>query len=55
MSDYLEALAVGALVGLIYGGIGFRSPAPPVIALIGLAGMLCGERLAGVIKRLLAP
>jgi XapX domain-containing protein len=44
---YLISLGAGLLVGAIYGLMGVRSPAPPVIALIGLLGMLVGEQIAG--------
>jgi len=43
--NYLISLAIGLLVGVIYGALDFRSPAPPAIALIGLMGMLMGEKL----------
>jgi len=43
--NYLISLAIGLLVGLIYGALDFRSPAPPAIALVGLMGMLMGEKL----------
>ena len=43
---WLASLAIGACAGIIYGLLGVRSPAPPVIALIGLLGMLGGEQLA---------
>jgi len=36
---------------VVYGMLGVRSPAPPVIALIGLAGALPGEQLAPILKR----
>ena len=44
MKLYLFSLAAGVLVGVIYGLLGVRSPAPPVIALVGLAGILIGEQ-----------
>ncbi len=40
---YVLSLAVGLLVGVAYGLLGVRSPAPPIIALLGLLGMLAGE------------
>ena len=40
---YALSLAAGIGVGVIYGLITVRSPAPPIIALIGLLGMLAGE------------
>lgn len=54
MKLYLVSLAVGILVGVIYGGLGVRSPAPPAVALIGLLGMLIGEQVVPPVKRLLA-
>jgi XapX domain-containing protein len=50
---YVLSLSVGVLVGLIYGLLQVRSPAPPVVALIGLLGMLLGEQLATATKRVL--
>jgi XapX domain-containing protein len=46
MKEYLVSMALGVLVGAIYGFFSVRSPAPPVIALVGLLGMLVGEQLA---------
>lgn len=54
MKPYLIALAVGLLVGVIYGLLNVRSPAPPVVALVGLLGILLGEQLPPFAKRLLA-
>ena len=54
MKPYLISLAVGVLVGVIYGLFGVRSPAPPTIALIGLFGMLIGEQLPPIAKRLMS-
>lgn len=47
MKAYVIALAVGLVAGLLYGGLGVKSPAPPVIALVGLLGMLGGEQAVG--------
>jgi len=49
---YLLSLAVGTLVGVIYALFQVRSPAPPVIALVGLLGILVGEQLPSLIKQL---
>ncbi len=51
MKIYLISLAVGVLVGIIYGLLNVRSPAPPAVALLGLLGMLIGEQLIPVAKR----
>ncbi len=40
---YVLSLGVGLFVGVAYGLLGVRSPAPPIIALLGLLGMLAGE------------
>lgn len=48
---YVISLAVGMLVGVIYALLNTRSPAPPIIALLGLLGMLIGESLTGWAKK----
>ncbi|MHA6203446.1 XapX domain-containing protein [Dyella soli] len=53
MKIYLISLAVGVLVGVIYGVLNVRSPAPPVIALVGLLGILVGEQLPPLVKNIL--
>lgn len=53
MKPYLLSIGVGLLVGVIYSLLGVRSPAPPAIALLGLLGMLLGEQMVPVAKRLL--
>jgi XapX domain-containing protein len=50
MRLYLASLAVGTLVGAIYGFLHVRSPAPPVIALVGLFGILMGEQLPSLLQ-----
>ncbi|WP_337270414.1 XapX domain-containing protein [Oryzifoliimicrobium ureilyticus] len=45
MKIYLLSLGAGLLVGIIYSLLNVRSPAPPVVALIGLLGILVGEQL----------
>ncbi|TCM21689.1 XapX domain-containing protein [Novosphingobium sp. PhB165] len=53
MKMYLLSLGAGLLVGVIYGLLGVRSPAPPVIALVGLLGILLGEQVVPLAKRLI--
>jgi XapX domain-containing protein len=48
---YAISLAVGLLVGGIYAVLNTRSPAPPVIALLGLLGMLLGEYIVSWTKQ----
>lgn len=50
MKLHLMSLGAGLLVGVIYALIDVRSPAPPVIALIGPFGMLVGEQIPPLIK-----
>ena len=52
MKDYVISAAAGLLVGIIYGLMNVRSPAPPVIALVGLLGILVGEQLPPLVKNL---
>lgn len=54
MKPYLLALGAGLLVGVIYSLLNLRSPAPPVIALIGLLGILAGEQIVPIAKRIFA-
>jgi XapX domain-containing protein len=54
MKPYLLALGAGLLVGAIYSLLNVRSPAPPVIALIGLLGILAGEQIVPIAKRVMA-
>ena len=53
MRPYLVSLGVGLLVGIVYSLLNVRSPAPPVIALVGLLGILAGEQAVPLAKRLL--
>ncbi|HTI16887.1 MAG TPA: DUF1427 family protein [Trinickia sp.] len=43
MKSYLVAIVVGLAVGMIYGAVNVKSPAPSIIAIVGLLGMLAGE------------
>ncbi|MDR7008837.1 DUF1427 family protein [Paraburkholderia strydomiana] len=44
MRAYVLSLPDGILVGVVYSLIGVMSPAPPVVALVGLLGILAGEQ-----------
>lgn len=50
MKVYLLSLAVGLLVGVLYSVLNVSSPAPPIVALLGLLGMVMGEKLIPLIK-----
>jgi XapX domain-containing protein len=47
---YAASLAIGLVVGGLYALLGARSPAPPIIALLGLLGMLLGETAVSWVK-----
>ena len=54
MRPYLLSLGAGLLAGALYGALNVRSPAPPVIALLGLLGMLLGEQIVPIVKRVIS-
>ena len=54
MKAYALSLGAGLLVGVIYGLLEVTAPAPPVVALVGLMGILIGEQVIPVGRRLLA-
>ena len=53
MKLYLMSLAAGLLVGVLYAVLGVRSPAPPVVALVGLLGILIGEQVPPLVRHFL--
>lgn len=53
LKTYVISLLMGVLVGVIYAFMDVNSPAPPVIALLGLFGMLVGEQIIPLCKRLI--
>ena len=55
MKAYVIAVSVGLLVGVLYGLLNVRSPAPPYVALLGLLGILLGEQAVPVVKGWLSP
>lgn len=50
MKMYLISLAVGILVGVIYYVLNVKSPAPPLVALVGLLGIVVGEQVIPLVK-----
>ena len=54
MKIYLVSLFAGVLVGIIYSLLHVRSPAPPLVALIGLLGILIGEQVIPLGAKLIA-
>ena len=53
MRTYLVSLGAGLLVGVVYSLLNVRSPAPPVVALVGLLGILIGEQIIPVARHML--
>lgn len=53
MKVYLLSLGAGLLVGVIYSFLNVRSPAPPLVALVGLLGILAGEQIVPVVKQMM--
>jgi XapX domain-containing protein len=54
MKIYLVSLGVGVLVGMIYSLLNVRSPAPPLVALVGLLGILIGEQVIPIGRQVVA-
>ena len=54
MSGYLVSLLMGLAVGAAYGLVQVRSPAPPMIAFVGLFGMVPGQQAVDMAKRYFA-
>jgi XapX domain-containing protein len=46
---------MGLVVGAAYSLVQVRSPAPPIIALVGLFGMLLGQQAVDMAKRRFRP
>ena len=54
MKVYLLSLCAGVFVGVIYSLLNVRSPAPPLVALLGLLGILAGEQIIPVVRHIVA-
>src|ERR1700758_604734 len=54
MKIYLISAGAGVLVGIIYGLLNVRSPAPPLVALVGLLGILIGEQVIPIGRQVVA-
>ena len=52
MKIYILSLGAGLLVGVIYSLLNVRSPAPPLVALVGLLGILAGEQIVPVARQI---
>ncbi len=47
--SFLLSLATGLLVGGLYAALRVPSPAPPLVALLGLLGIVIGEQCVSYI------
>ncbi|CAB3963999.1 MULTISPECIES: XapX domain-containing protein [Burkholderia] len=54
MKPYIYSLLSGILAGIVYYLIGVQSPAPPTVALVGLLGILAGEQIVPLARRMLS-
>ena len=52
LKPYLLSLGAGVLVGVVYSLLHVRSPAPPLVALVGLLGILVGEQFIPVAQQM---
>lgn len=55
MFSYLVSLLMGLAAGVAYGLVQVCSPAPPLIALVGLLGMVLGEKAFDAVRDHLVP
>ena len=55
MIGYIVSLLMGLAVGVAYGLLHVRSPAPPLIALVGLLGMVLGEQMVNAVRHHVVP
>lgn len=53
LKPYVFSFLAGILAGIVYTMIGVQSPAPPTVALAGLLGILAGEQILPVVRRML--
>ena len=51
---YIISLGAGILAGCLYGLLQVRSPAPPLIALCGLFGILVGEQAVPLARHMIS-
>ena len=54
MKIYIISLCAGLLVGVVYSLLHVRSPAPPLVALVGLLGILVGEQVIPITKQVMS-
>ena len=54
MKPYLISICAGILVGVVYSLLHVRSPAPPLVALAGLLGILVGEQVLPIGRHLIS-
>ena len=54
MRIFLISFGAGLVVGVVYSLLHVRSPAPPVVALVGLLGILIGEQVIPIGRQIIA-
>jgi XapX domain-containing protein len=55
VARYFVCLLMGSAVGVVYGLLQVRSPAPALMALVGLLDMTLGEQAIAMVKHHLTP
>jgi XapX domain-containing protein len=55
MNGFLVSSLMGLAVGVAYGLFKVHSPAPPLIALVGLLGMVLGEQAVNAVRHHVVP
>jgi XapX domain-containing protein len=55
MTGYLVSLLTGLAVGVAYGLVQVHSPAPLLVALVGLLGIVLREKVMDTVKGTLVP
>jgi XapX domain-containing protein len=53
VGNVLLALGTGLAVGVVFSLVKLPSPAPPLLGLIGLAGMFVGQRIIPFVSTLM--
>ncbi|MER5308817.1 DUF1427 family protein [Streptomyces sp. NPDC002773] len=46
---YVQTFSTGVLVGVLYVALRVKAPAPPLVALFGLLGMVAGQSAFGAL------
>jgi XapX domain-containing protein len=55
MNGYLISFVMGLAVGIVYGLVHVRPPAPPLIVLAGLLGIGLGAQIVNAVRHQVVP